>query len=68
MDLPETQYAVTSDGLYIGYQVFGSGPYDLVFIDVLSNVDAGWDVPIEDAGVHELKGVPDRWRLFRVAD
>ena len=21
----------------------------------------------EDAGGHELKGVPDRWRLFRVA-
>ena len=45
MDLPETRYAVTPDGLHIGYQVFGSGPYDLVFIDVLSNVDAGWDIP-----------------------
>jgi len=21
----------------------------------------------EDAGEHELKGVPDRWRLYRVA-
>ena len=40
MDLPETQYAVTPDGLHIGYQVFGSGPYDLAFIDVLSNVDS----------------------------
>ena len=43
--IPETRYVVTDDGLHIGYQVFGAGPYDLVFNDVLSNVDAGWDVP-----------------------
>ncbi len=45
MDIPDTQYVVTEDGLHIGYQVFGAGPYDLVFNDVLSNVDANWDVP-----------------------
>jgi hypothetical protein len=22
----------------------------------------------DDAGEHELKGVPDRWRLYRVVD
>ena len=45
VDIPETRFVVTEDGLHIGYQVFGAGPYDLVFNDVLSNVDANWDVP-----------------------
>jgi class 3 adenylate cyclase len=27
---------------------------------------AGSGIVFEDAGVHELKGVPDAWRLFRV--
>ena len=26
----------------------------------------GGDVSFEDAGEHELKGVPDRWHLYRV--
>lgn len=26
----------------------------------------GTDLAFEDAGEHELKGVPDRWRLYRV--
>ena len=26
----------------------------------------GSDLTFEDAGEHELKGVPDTWRLFRV--
>jgi hypothetical protein len=27
---------------------------------------AGSGLVLEDAGEHELKGVPDRWRLYRV--
>jgi len=27
---------------------------------------AGTGLVLEDAGEHELKGVPDRWRLYRV--
>ena len=27
---------------------------------------AGSDLTFEDAGQHQLKGVPDRWRLYRV--
>jgi class 3 adenylate cyclase len=26
------------------------------------------DLRFEDAGEHELKGVPDTWRLFRVIE
>ena len=29
---------------------------------------AGSGLVFEDAGEHELKGVPDRWRLYRVVD
>jgi hypothetical protein len=28
----------------------------------------GSGLTFEDAGEHELKGVPDRWRLYRVVD
>jgi hypothetical protein len=29
---------------------------------------AGSGIAFEDRGEHELKGVPDRWQLFRVVD
>jgi hypothetical protein len=29
---------------------------------------AGSGLVFEDAGEHELKGVPDRWRLYRVVN
>lgn len=53
MDLPETRYAKTVDGVHIAYQVLGDGPVDIVYLD---------------RGEHELKGVPDRWRLYRVVE
>jgi class 3 adenylate cyclase len=43
---PETRYARSVDGAYIGYQVLGDGPVDLVYVPTWwSNVDAQWDVP-----------------------
>jgi pimeloyl-ACP methyl ester carboxylesterase len=43
---PETSYVKTEDGVHIGYQTFGEGPYDLVVNDGwMSNVDANWDLP-----------------------
>jgi class 3 adenylate cyclase len=45
-DRPETRYARSADGAYIGYQVLGDGPIDLVIVPTWwSNVDAQWDVP-----------------------
>ncbi|MDH4113093.1 MAG: adenylate/guanylate cyclase domain-containing protein [Actinomycetota bacterium] len=38
----------------------------LVF-QTVKDLVAGSGLVFEDAGEHELKGVPDRWRLFRVA-
>src|SRR5262245_10011658 len=46
VDIPETHYAKTEDGVHIAYQVFGEGAHDLVVhLPWLSNVDACWDVP-----------------------
>ena len=45
-DRPQTQYVRTSDGVYIAYQVSGSGPIDVLFnVGLLSHVEAGWDIP-----------------------
>ena len=34
----------------------------------VKDLTAGSGLVFEDAGEHELKGVPDRWRLYRVVD
>jgi class 3 adenylate cyclase len=42
---PETRYAAGPEG-YVAYQVFGSGPIDLVFMtNWATNVDAMWEEP-----------------------
>jgi pimeloyl-ACP methyl ester carboxylesterase len=42
---PETQFA-ENNGVNIAYQVYGSGPVDLVFIHgMFSNIDILWEEP-----------------------
>jgi pimeloyl-ACP methyl ester carboxylesterase len=46
MDMPETRYAKTVDGVHIAYQVVGEGPVDLVYVSGwISNVDLNWTHP-----------------------
>jgi len=46
MKRPTSRYVKTDDGVSIGYQVFGEGPYDLVINDGwMSNLDANWEYP-----------------------
>lgn len=46
MTRPETRYATTPEDDYVAYQLFGSGPINLVFItNWMSNLDAMWDEP-----------------------
>ena len=40
MDIPETRYAKTADGVHIAYQTVGDGPVDIVFV-------MGWTTHIE---------------------
>ena len=47
MDIPETRYAETADGVYIAYQVAGEGPVDVAWqFALLGNVDLTWEAPI----------------------
>ena len=34
----------------------------------MKDLSAGSGFKFEDAGEHELKGVPDRWHLYRVVE
>ena len=43
MDTPETHYA-RSGNVYVAYQAFGEGPFDLVIVPGgLSNIEYGWE-------------------------
>jgi len=44
LQIPETRYAQTPDGVYIAYQAVGDGPIDIVWqFDWLGNVDTIWE-------------------------
>ena len=43
-----------------------AGPSDVLVSSTVKDLVAGPGLTFEDAGEHELKGVPDRWRLYRV--
>jgi pimeloyl-ACP methyl ester carboxylesterase len=51
MDLPETRYAKTVDGVHIAYQVRGDGPIDIVFIHGYA---ACFEVELEDTATARL--------------
>jgi len=43
-----------------------AGPSEVRVSQTVKDLVAGSGLTFEDAGEHELKGVPDRWRLYRV--
>ena len=43
-----------------------AGPSEVLVSQTVSDLTAGSGLALEDAGEHELKGVPERWRLYRV--
>ena len=46
VDVPETRYAKTADGVHIAYQVFGDGSTDLVLAPgTVSHVEIYWENP-----------------------
>jgi class 3 adenylate cyclase len=44
-----------------------AGPSEVLVSQTVKDLVAGSGLTFEDAGEHDLKGVPDRWRLYRVA-
>jgi class 3 adenylate cyclase len=46
MDIPETRYAKTADGVHIAYQVLGDGPVDLVYAGPwVTHLEYRWELP-----------------------
>ena len=43
-----------------------AGPSEVLVSSTVKDLVGGSGLTFEDAGEHELKGVPDRWRLYRV--
>jgi len=44
----------------------GAGPGKVLVSETVALLCRGSDLSFEDAGEHELNGVPDRWHLYRV--
>jgi class 3 adenylate cyclase len=58
---------VSGLGVAIGARVGAlAGPSEVLVSQTVKDLVAGSGLAFEDAGEHELKGVPDRWRLYRV--
>ena len=43
-----------------------AGPSEVLVSQTVKDLVAGSGLTFQDAGEQELKGVPDRWRLYRV--
>jgi class 3 adenylate cyclase len=51
----------------IGARVMGqAGPSEILVSQTVKDLTAGSDLDLQPVGEHELKGIPDRWRLYRV--
>lgn len=60
---------VTGIGVAIGARVGAkAGSSEVLVSQTVKDLVAGSGLAFDDAGEHELKGVPDRWRLYRVVD
>jgi class 3 adenylate cyclase len=61
--------AVRGIAVHIGARVASlAGSAELWTSSTVKDLVAGSGIFFEDAGVHELKGVPDRWHLYRVVE
>jgi class 3 adenylate cyclase len=53
----------------VGARVGGlAGPSEILVSSTVKDLTAGSGLKFEDRGEHELKGVPDRWRLYRLVE
>jgi class 3 adenylate cyclase len=59
--------AVRGIAVHIGARVAAlAGPSEVLVSSTVKDLVAGSGLTFEDAGEHELKGVPQRWHLYRV--
>jgi class 3 adenylate cyclase len=53
--------------VHIGARICSmAGPSEVLVSQTVKDLTAGSGLTFEDVGEHELKGVPDRWHLYRV--
>jgi len=45
-----------------------AGPSEVLVSSTVRDLVAGSGLQFEDRGSHELKGVPDQWRILAVVD
>jgi class 3 adenylate cyclase len=46
VNVPETNYTKTADGVHVAYQVFGDGPIDILFVlGWVTHIERMWDEP-----------------------
>ena len=45
-----------------------AGPSEVLASQTVKDITAGSGLVFADRGEHQLKGVPDRWRLYAVVD
>jgi class 3 adenylate cyclase len=58
---------VTGIAVHIGARVSAlAGASEVLVSSTVKDLVAGSGLVFEDFGEHELKGVPDRWHLYRV--
>jgi class 3 adenylate cyclase len=59
---------VAGIGVAIGARIAAiAGPSEVLVSQTVRDLVVGAGVSFDDAGEHELKGVPGRWRLYRVS-
>jgi class 3 adenylate cyclase len=55
--------------VHVGARVMSlASPSEVLVTSTVKDLTAGSGLVFEDAGEHQLKGVPDSWRLYRVVD
>jgi class 3 adenylate cyclase/pimeloyl-ACP methyl ester carboxylesterase len=60
--------SVRGIAVHVGARVASlAGPSEVLVSSTVKDLVAGSGLVLEDAGEHELKGVPERWRLYSVS-
>jgi len=55
--------------VHIGARISAlAGPAEVLVSSTVKDLTAGSGLVFEDAGEHELKGVPETWHLYRVRE
>jgi class 3 adenylate cyclase len=68
-EIERTSDNVRGLAVHIGARVGSlAGPSEVLVSSTVKNLVAGSGLVFEDRGRHDLKGVPERWHLYRLAD